>query len=115
MPCRVVLVQDDAASRSLWREMLTTEVRYFESEYDALMYGGVPITQVREAPRTGLSVRDSFGTQPPPIRMHASVSHIRIHWIFDCVDFFSQWKTFTWRIAAKMTLTPTMATKAKTL
>ena len=33
------------ASRSLWRDLLTTELRYFESEYDALMYGGVPITQ----------------------------------------------------------------------
>ncbi|GLC73343.1 hypothetical protein PLESTF_001365300 [Pleodorina starrii] len=38
--------QDDAASRVLWREMLATELRYFESEYDALMYGGTPITQL---------------------------------------------------------------------
>ncbi|GLI61938.1 hypothetical protein VaNZ11_004468 [Volvox africanus] len=38
--------QDDATARSLWREMLRTELRYFESEYDALMYGGIPITQM---------------------------------------------------------------------
>ncbi|GIL75466.1 hypothetical protein Vretifemale_5250, partial [Volvox reticuliferus] len=38
--------QDDVTSRSLWREMLRTELRYFESEYDALMYGGIPITQL---------------------------------------------------------------------
>ncbi|KAG2497251.1 hypothetical protein HYH03_004835 [Edaphochlamys debaryana] len=37
--------QDDRDSRELWREMLKQELVYFESEYDALMYGGTPVTQ----------------------------------------------------------------------
>ncbi|KAG2443203.1 hypothetical protein HYH02_009280 [Chlamydomonas schloesseri] len=37
--------QDDIESREAWREMLKKEMTYFESEYDALMYGGTPITQ----------------------------------------------------------------------
>eukprot|EP00198_Chlamydomonas_reinhardtii_P005487 XP_001694823.1 predicted protein [Chlamydomonas reinhardtii] len=37
--------QDEDASRDIWRDMLATELRYFDSEYNALMYGGTPITQ----------------------------------------------------------------------
>ncbi|KAG2443479.1 hypothetical protein HXX76_001832 [Chlamydomonas incerta] len=37
--------QDDKDTREVWRELLKTEMRYFESEYDSLMYGGTPITQ----------------------------------------------------------------------
>ncbi|KAG2423934.1 hypothetical protein HXX76_014875 [Chlamydomonas incerta] len=37
--------QDEDTSRDIWRDMLATELRYFESEYNALMYGGTPITQ----------------------------------------------------------------------
>ncbi|KAG2443454.1 hypothetical protein HXX76_001811 [Chlamydomonas incerta] len=38
--------QDDIESREVWRGMLKQEMSYFESEYDALMYGGTPITQM---------------------------------------------------------------------
>ncbi|PNW74156.1 hypothetical protein CHLRE_13g587550v5 [Chlamydomonas reinhardtii] len=38
--------QDDIESREVWRGMLKQEMSYFLSEYDALMYGGNPITQI---------------------------------------------------------------------
>lgn len=45
--CRRSLPQDDAESRNLFRDMLRTEVRHFTSEYNALMYGGTAMSQVR--------------------------------------------------------------------
>ena len=41
------LLQDDKGPREGWRELLKTELNNFNSEYNALMYGGTPITQVR--------------------------------------------------------------------
>lgn len=41
--------QDSIAERESWREQLVRELSYFESEYNSLMYGGTPITQVRTA------------------------------------------------------------------
>ncbi|KAG2450421.1 hypothetical protein HYH02_004923 [Chlamydomonas schloesseri] len=38
--------QDSIAERESWREQLVRELSYFESEYNSLMYGGTPITQV---------------------------------------------------------------------
>ncbi|KAG2497227.1 hypothetical protein HYH03_004816 [Edaphochlamys debaryana] len=37
--------QDDRESRDVWRDSLKQELSYFASEYDALMYGGTPVTQ----------------------------------------------------------------------
>ncbi|KAG2443202.1 hypothetical protein HYH02_009279 [Chlamydomonas schloesseri] len=37
---------DDVSSREDWRVLLKSELDNFESEYNALMYGGTPITQV---------------------------------------------------------------------
>ncbi|KAG2497903.1 hypothetical protein HYH03_004168 [Edaphochlamys debaryana] len=38
------VIQDDLVSRGLWRGMLAKEISLFESEYQALLYGGTPIT-----------------------------------------------------------------------
>ncbi|GFR45040.1 hypothetical protein Agub_g6410 [Astrephomene gubernaculifera] len=40
------LSQDDTESKSLWRDMLRSEIRLFDSEYMALMYGGTALSQV---------------------------------------------------------------------
>ncbi|KAG2443224.1 hypothetical protein HYH02_009297 [Chlamydomonas schloesseri] len=55
--------QDDFESREVWREMLKQEMTYFESEYDALMYGGTPITQ-----------QNSVFNHPVPASTFASAS-----------------------------------------
>eukprot|EP00198_Chlamydomonas_reinhardtii_P011685 XP_001701022.1 predicted protein [Chlamydomonas reinhardtii] len=47
--CVCTRSQDSIAERESWREQLVRELSYFESEYNSLMYGGTPITQVRTA------------------------------------------------------------------
>ncbi|GFR46145.1 hypothetical protein Agub_g7671, partial [Astrephomene gubernaculifera] len=41
-----MVTQDDAPSRDVWRQLLSTELSIFESEYNALMYGGEPTSMV---------------------------------------------------------------------
>ncbi|GLC59120.1 hypothetical protein PLESTB_001450400 [Pleodorina starrii] len=38
----VFVSRDDAASKAVWRPVLSKELDVFESEYNALMYGGIP-------------------------------------------------------------------------
>ncbi|PNW79942.1 hypothetical protein CHLRE_08g373200v5 [Chlamydomonas reinhardtii] len=38
--------QDDSVGKALWRPMLVHELDLFESEYDALMYGGLPTSMI---------------------------------------------------------------------
>ncbi|KAG2431591.1 hypothetical protein HYH02_013284 [Chlamydomonas schloesseri] len=38
--------QDDSAGKALWRPVLSHELDLFESEYDALMYGGLPTSLI---------------------------------------------------------------------
>ncbi len=40
-----LLVQDTDAAKDYWKPIVSQETRNFESEYDALMYGGIAITQ----------------------------------------------------------------------
>ncbi|KAG2441028.1 hypothetical protein HXX76_003881 [Chlamydomonas incerta] len=55
--------QDSIAERNSWREQLVQELAYFESEYNSLMYGGTPITQV-----------DAVFNKPVPASTFASAS-----------------------------------------
>ncbi|EFJ47903.1 hypothetical protein VOLCADRAFT_104960 [Volvox carteri f. nagariensis] len=41
------VTQDDAASRDVWRPMLLSELSLFESEYNAVMYGGEPSSMAK--------------------------------------------------------------------
>ncbi|KAG2443480.1 hypothetical protein HXX76_001833 [Chlamydomonas incerta] len=54
---------DDKGPRESWRELLKQELDNFESEYNALMYGGTPITQV-----------DAVFDHPVPASTFASAS-----------------------------------------
>nr|ACF39778.1 PAS domain sensory protein FXL1 [Chlamydomonas reinhardtii] len=54
---------DDKGPREGWRELLKTELNNFNSEYNALMYGGTPITQV-----------DAIFNHPVPASTFASAS-----------------------------------------
>ncbi|KAG2445381.1 hypothetical protein HXX76_000003 [Chlamydomonas incerta] len=38
--------QDDSVGKALWRPMLVHELDLFQSEYDALMYGGLPVSMI---------------------------------------------------------------------